>query len=221
MTYHHIESHRGIYYVAPARFEQQLAYLVAHDYHTVSMDTYANYLEKEEPLPSSPVVLTFDDGYADAYTTVYPLLKAHHMTGTFYIITGQVGRPGFLTWDEIKEMAANGMEIGAHTVTHPYLTKLSFIAALQEISGSRVTLENQLGIRITTFAYPYNDHNQMTNLLVRMAGFRTACIVDFHTGDNVRDYFTIPRYTVSSGESLNVFALVVNKHGFPSIPLRR
>src|SRR5258708_22232365 len=71
MTYHHIESHRGIYYVAPARFEQQLAYLVAHDYHTVSMDTYANYLEIEETFQSSPLIVSFYDAYADSYITRY------------------------------------------------------------------------------------------------------------------------------------------------------
>src|SRR5689334_2504048 len=110
LTYHHIASHKGAYYVAPVRFEQELAYLIANDYHTVSMDAYADYLESEGSLPGKPVVLTFDDGYSDAYTMVYPVLKARHMTATFFIITGEVGQPGFLTWDEIKEMAANGME---------------------------------------------------------------------------------------------------------------
>jgi peptidoglycan/xylan/chitin deacetylase (PgdA/CDA1 family) len=185
------------------------------------MKAYANFLENGVELPSKPIVLTFDDGDEDAYTTAYPLLMAHHLTGTFYIITGNVGKPGYVTWDQIKEMSDNGMEIGAHTITHPYLTHLHPVAAYWEILGSRLDLQYHLGIDITTFAYPDNDHNRVTSTLVRLAGFRTAVIVDFHTGDSVSDYFTIPRYTVASGESLDVFELVVNRRAFASIPVRR
>jgi peptidoglycan/xylan/chitin deacetylase (PgdA/CDA1 family) len=221
LVYHHIGSHRGIYYVSNTRFDQELSYLIESDYHAISMANYADFLEKGTALPDKPVILTFDDGYADAYTTVYPLLKAYHLTGTFYIITGKVGQPGYLTWDQIKEMAANGMEIGAHTITHPYLTKLHLLSAFWQIWGSRLDLERHLGKPVTTFAYPYNDHNRVTNLLARLAGYSTACIVDFHTGDSERDYFTMPRYSVTSGESINVFRLVVNRPGFPAIPKRR
>lgn len=221
LVYHHIDSHRGIYYVSSNRFEQELTYLVGNDYHAISMANYADFLEHGTALPNKPVVLTFDDGYADAYTNVYPLLKTYHLSGTFYIITGKVGQPGYLTWDQIKEMAANGMEIGAHTVTHPYLTKLPLLAAFWQIWGSRLDLQRHLGIPVTTFAYPYNDHNRATNFLAHLAGYSTACIVDFHTGDSERDYFTVPRYSVISGESINVFRLVVNRHSFPGIPKRR
>src|SRR6266700_988456 len=74
VTYHHVGLHKGIYYVAPIRFEQELAYLMVNDFHTISMNTYADYLEDEKPLPGKPAILTFDDGYDDAYTMVYPLL---------------------------------------------------------------------------------------------------------------------------------------------------
>lgn len=221
MVYHHVSTTHGRWDVSPIRFEQELAYLLANEYHTVSMAAYADYLEKGTPLPDKPIILTFDDGDEDAYTTAYPLLKARHLTGTFYIITGKVGQPGFLTWDQIKEMSDNGMEIGAHTITHPFLTHLHPMAAYAEILGSRLDLQQHLGIVVTTFAYPDNDHNRITNLLVRLAGFRTACIVDFHSGDSVNDYFTIPRYTVAAAESLDVFSLVVNRRAFPGIPVRR
>src|SRR5581483_6634890 len=77
MVYHHIGSRRGIFYVSSDRFEQELNYLVSNSYNTIPMTQYGDYLEKGTPLPNKSVVLTFDDGYEDAYTTAFPILKAH------------------------------------------------------------------------------------------------------------------------------------------------
>src|SRR5258706_14495245 len=115
--------------------------------------------EKGAPLPDKPIVLTFDDGYRDAYEIAFPLLKKYGLTGTFYVVPGFVGEPAYVTWGELKEMQQAGMEIGAHTMHHPFLTRLSSVNAFREIFMSRLLLASQLEVPITTFAYPYNDHN--------------------------------------------------------------
>jgi peptidoglycan/xylan/chitin deacetylase (PgdA/CDA1 family) len=209
MLYHHVSGQSGRWAISPQKLEEQLAYLAANGFHTVTMQAYLDAENRGTPLPDKPVVLTFDDGYRDAYENVFPLLKKYGMIGTFYVITGQVGNPGSLTWDQIVEMHRAGMEFGAHTVHHPFLTHLPPLNAFLEILQSRLDLEAHLGAPVTTFAYPYNDHNDRVAFLVRLAGFQGACIVSRYRGDAEGDLFKISRNTVLSGERLKTFALIV------------
>ncbi len=220
VVYHHIGVGKSRWYLSPANFEAQLAYLAENGYHTVTLAAYLDAESKGVPLPGKPVILTFDDGYRDAYEAAFPLLKKYGMIGTFFVVTGVVGDPAYLTWDQIETMHLAGMEFGAHTVHHPFLTRLSPLRAYWEIWKSRLDLEVHLNVRIDSFAYPYNDHNKAVIALVRLAGFRGACIVDAHRGDVISDPYQIPRITVLSGERLKTFALMVAWNSAPPDFLR-
>jgi peptidoglycan/xylan/chitin deacetylase (PgdA/CDA1 family) len=208
LVYHHVDNHAGRWYVPVKKFEEQLKWLSDNGYHTASMDDYITALQAGQQLPAKTIVLTFDDGYADAYTNVFPLLQEYGFTGTFFVVTGYVGTPNYLSWDEITEMQTAGMEIGAHTVHHPFLTKLSANKMIYEVQQSRIDLENHLAKGPTVFAYPYNDHNKAVIDVVRQSGFRGAVIVGPHRGDNLNDLFEIPRITILPGERLRIFELV-------------
>src|SRR5262249_10543109 len=151
LLFHHIDQQLGKWHVSPRRFEQDLAYLSKAGYHTISLDTYMDALQKGAALPDKPIILTFDDGYRDNYDNAFPLLKKYGMTGTFYIVTGRVGNKNFVTWDDLTAMHNAGMEIGAHTVDHPFLTRLPPLTAFGEIWLSKLALEVHLGIPIHTF----------------------------------------------------------------------
>lgn len=73
-------------------------------------------------LPAKPVILTFDDGYEDNYTEMLPILEEYGMKATVYVITNQIGQPGYLTWDQLRAMQVRGIEIGSHTANHDPLT---------------------------------------------------------------------------------------------------
>jgi hypothetical protein len=146
--------------VPPASFSQQLDYLAMHHYHTITFNQLFDALYYGGPLPSKPIILTFDDGDDDHYQYVYPILLAHHFSGMFYIITGQVGWYGRMTWSQIREMLSHGMQIGSHTVHHVDLSRLLYIseeAVQQELQHSQLTLEKELGSNIQQFCYPYGD----------------------------------------------------------------
>ncbi len=211
LLYHHVDHGRGEWHVTPAKFEQQLVYLSQNNYHTVSMVAYMDAINNSASLPSDPVVLTFDDSYSDHFDTIFPLLQKYGFTGTFFVITGRVGTPGYLTWDQIARMQAAGMEIGAHTVHHPFLSKLSPLHALVEIAGSRVDILTHLGKLPDFFAYPYNDRSALTENLARLVGFRAALAVSPHTKDVPGDPFTMPRSTITSGEGRRTFALILKR----------
>jgi peptidoglycan/xylan/chitin deacetylase (PgdA/CDA1 family) len=104
------------------------------------------------------VSLTFDDGIKDQFTNARPLLRAHGMHGTFYIISGQSNLSGYMSQADISALAADGDEIGGHTVDHPDLTTLSADDVKREICNDRVTLLNW-GFPVKNFAYPFGSAN--------------------------------------------------------------
>jgi len=220
LLYHHVDDQAGPWHVPKIDFAQQVAYLSESGFHSVSMADYTEAFQKSANLPEKSVILTFDDAYDDAYTNVFPLLKEYGLKGTFFIITGKVGQPGYLTWDQIGEMFQAGMEFGGHTVNHPFLTKLAEADAYLEMSQSRLDLQMHLGVPVVTFAYPYNDHDAVLLKIAALAGYKSACIADLHTGDPEPDIYAIPRITISAGESMSVFQLVTSR-GYRGLALAR
>jgi peptidoglycan/xylan/chitin deacetylase (PgdA/CDA1 family) len=121
------------------------------------------------------VVLTFDDGYEDFYTTVFPLLKKYQMKGTVYVIYDFINRPGFLKESEIKELIASGIvEIGSHTLDHKYLKTETLEEAKRQITDSKQKFEDAFGIKIRTFAYPFGAYNSEDADMVKDASYEAA-----------------------------------------------
>ena len=124
-------------------------------------------------LPVKTVVsITFDDGYADQ-VDAQAILRLHGMRGTFYIITGKVGQPGYMTWEQLGTLQAEGSEIGGHTITHPNLIQLQGDALRREICGGRDALLAH-GLAVTSFAYTYGTFNQTTEQVVAGCGFTSG-----------------------------------------------
>ncbi|HLI06251.1 MAG TPA: polysaccharide deacetylase family protein [Ktedonobacteraceae bacterium] len=146
--------------VTPAMFKQQLDYLQRQGYHTITFNQMFDALYFGAPLPTRPIILTLDDGYADVYHFALPLLQQHHFTATFYIISGKVGWQGYMDWGNLQDLLRKGMQIGSHTVHHVDVgaTYLDSPALAQvELQQSKATLEKQLGIVIQQFCYPSGE----------------------------------------------------------------
>lgn len=118
------------------------------------------------------VSLTFDDGTSDQ-TQAASILARHTMKGTFYIISGDVGAPGFLTRADLNNLTAAGNEIGAHTVTHPDLTTLPAGEVAQQVCNSRADLSSW-GFAVRSFAYPYAAYNATAEAAVKNCGFNSG-----------------------------------------------
>lgn len=123
--------------------------------------------------PQTVVSLTFDDGNADQATSV-PILDQAGMKGTFYITTGWIGTPGYLTLANLASMAADGQEIGGHTVNHPDLTALPTEEVTREVCDGRATLASWGFNAVTSFAYPFANVNAATEAVVKGCGFNSA-----------------------------------------------
>jgi peptidoglycan/xylan/chitin deacetylase (PgdA/CDA1 family) len=193
--------------VTPDDFHSQIAWLHEQGYIGVRMDGITRCLRGEAPCPAKAIALTFDDGYADAYTDVLPMLKRYGLVATFYIVTNFVGQPGYMTWEQVAELRDAGMEIGAHTVGHPDLTTLDWETAGFEIAQSKADLEQHLSINVTSFCYPTGLYNAGIEEQVRAAGYINATTTRWD--NDTSDIMALPRRRISGGTALDGFAWIV------------
>lgn len=179
--------------ITPAEFEAQLKLLQNQGYQGLTMSQVA-----EGRGGPKTVALTFDDGYEDFYTTAWPLLKQYGFTATTYIISGKIGGD-YMTWDQIRELNAAGIEIGAHTVNHIDLAKATPIVQQHEILDSKTTIENNIGVKVGAFCYPSGKYTALTEQIVAADGLKTATTTNpgiVHRGD---DPFALHRQRVNPG----------------------
>jgi peptidoglycan/xylan/chitin deacetylase (PgdA/CDA1 family) len=188
--------------VTPADFAHQMDWLAANGYHPVDFDDLRGYLLSGGGLPDRPVVLTFDDGYRDMYTAAYPVLRAHGFKAVAYVVSGFVNSPVSVTTEQVLEMDANGIQIGAHTVSHADLTRLSGANLWHEVYDSKAALEALLGHRVLDFCYPAGRFNDAVVRAVEAAGFATATTTQPGLLHSAADRFLWPRVRISGGEPL-------------------
>jgi len=121
------------------------------------------------------VALSFDDGHVSDYDIVLPLLQAHDATATFFITSNFVGREGYLSWAQVKRLHEAGMEIGSHSLSHPYSTTISQEELMIEMQQSKFQIEQKIGAEVRSFAYPYGDYSQRTHQTAIAAGYKYIC----------------------------------------------
>jgi peptidoglycan/xylan/chitin deacetylase (PgdA/CDA1 family) len=191
--------------VTPADFGRQMDWLAANRYHPVDLGDLRAYLLDRAALPERPVVLTFDDGYRDMYTAAYPILRSHGFKAVSYVVSGFVDRPSSVTAAQVLEMDANGIEIGAHSVSHADLSRLSGANLQREVQDSRASLESLLGHPVLDFCYPYGRVNEAVARSVEAAGFLTATTTEPGAVHAAGDRFAWTRVRVGGGESLEQY----------------
>jgi peptidoglycan/xylan/chitin deacetylase (PgdA/CDA1 family) len=202
--------------VTPLDFESQIRFLASRGFTSVTMAELRQHLRNGKALPRKPVAITFDDGYDDAYTAALPVLQKYHMTATFYVITGFVDRPRYLTWDEVLALDRAGMEIASHTVSHPSLPSLAFEAKSFQLMTSEQTLESRLGHPVLDFCYPGGQLDVPTEQAVIRTGYLSATTTAFGYAALGDDPFRLPRVRVSGGEGLAQFANLLGERVSPA-----
>jgi peptidoglycan/xylan/chitin deacetylase (PgdA/CDA1 family) len=192
--------------VTPADFAAQMDWLARSGFHTITTEDLHSYLTGARGLPSKPVILTFDDGYADFYTTALPLLRSHGFNADTYVVSGFVGKPGYMTSAQIREADRSGIEIGAHTVNHADLVRTSISGVRAEVGDSKRFLEALLGHPVVSFCYPSGKFSAAVASEVAAAGFHTATTTRFGYTHSLADQLVWTRVRVSGGERLDLFA---------------
>ena len=170
--------------VTVEEFRYQLDWLKAHGWRTLSTEEFLSYLERGEPFPKKTVLITFDDAYGGNIKYAAPELEARGMSAVFFVIVDSIGKTLSRDYyhaseDQLKELSSNPkFALESHTLSHPFLTKISSEELTSEIKNSKARLEELSGRPIKLFSYPYGDYNQTVIDGVIDAGYGAAFIVD-------------------------------------------
>lgn len=182
LLYHHIEpidqaNKKGYGWmdVDPVVFEQQISYLNAQGYKTISIEELAQALISHQDLPVKTVALTVDDGYQDIYDFAFPIIQKYHVTLNLMIPTGLINNQGYLSWGQLKQMTGSGLVTAYdHTWSHASLGNASKDKIEYEIAISKKQLEDQLGKEVKIFAYPYGSESNSIREVLQSNGFSAA-----------------------------------------------
>ena len=206
LMYHSISERKDYFStVSPEAFSRHLAYIAGKKYPAIPLVELVRRLRAGEALAGS-IAFTFDDGYHDNYTTVFPLLKQYNFPATIFVTTNLIGTPGYCSAIELREMYDSGLvAIEPHTLSHPKLAKLSRAEADGEIRESRRVLEEVLGTTPTLFAYPYGSFTEETVATTHDIGFAGAVTVEEGTVSPATDVFRLPRNSVDSSTTFSQF----------------
>ncbi len=198
--------------VNPQMFRSHIRYLHENGFHTISFDDLHFALMYGLPLPANPVILTFDDGYIDHYSVVFPILQEFGFTGTFFIITAFVDNntPNYMNWSQVIEMSNANMDIETHTKNHPDLTNRSYDFIVYEILGSIESIESHTNTQPNIFSYPAGRYDE--SLLGIMQTFPIYRAVTtqaglYHTTDN---YFELPRVRITNETTVRGLAFLLS-----------
>ncbi len=184
--------------VTPALFESHLQYLVDAGYHVITLDDLLYALTEGRPLPSKPVILTFDDGYEDNYQNAFPLLQKYGMIGHFFIISDFVNadRAGYMTWNQVEEMAAAGQRFGSHSRDHPNLRGKPVDYLVWQALGGLEAIQAHLGYHPRWVSYPSGGYDEQVEAVYKSANYWGGLSSDQGATHSLKDIFHLRRVRV-------------------------
>ena len=224
LTYHSIDESGSVISTKSDIFRKQIKFLSEAGYKTISLETLGKHLRGQIDLPPKTIVLTFDDGFQNFYTTAFPILSEYNFTATVFLITDYCGtfndwsgnlpgleRSNLMNWDEIRELSNAGIEFGAHSLSHADLTRISTKAACHEIIGSKTAVEERLGKVVTAFAYPYGSYNT-TIKRITQEYFTIACTTNLGKVEANDDMYALKRLDTYYLSNERIFRQVLSEN---------
>jgi len=220
LTYHNFnKDESSSYNINIVEFEKQMDYLAAHNYSVISLSELIKGLRGGQ-LPLKPIVITIDDGFKSTYTLAYPVLKKYNFPATLFLYTDFIEKNSYsLTWEEIREMMKNNIEIGSHTLSHCNLLRYKenedydkyFSRIKKEIFLSKEILESKIGEKVKFFAYPYGVYSPLIKNLVIQAGYEGILNANSMNNNLNADPFSLNRQIIFGQSSLNSFIQILNQ----------
>jgi peptidoglycan/xylan/chitin deacetylase (PgdA/CDA1 family) len=197
----------------PKRFGAQLAALKADGWRTITSGELAAAMEAGFPVPSKTFIITVDDGHDDGYTHAFPILRRYGFVATFFVITSRLDRSGWLTWAELSQMQAAGMEIGNHTLSHVNEAGYSRVETDAQVTGAQAAISTHLGVAPVSFAYPYGRTPANLITSVESSGIKVAYTTARGAIETHRTAYLLPRLRVSATTGGSGILWLVRRYG--------
>jgi len=195
-------------------FEKQMCFLHENGYRVISLDQLFGFLDFKDQIPNKSVVITIDDGWRSTYDIAYPILKRYNYPATLFVYTNLItGSSITLSWDLVKRMYANGIDMQCHTKTHRSLHwkreeesfRQYFDAVQTELNESTRVLKKQLNKGVRYLAYPYGDTSHLVIEVLKKRGFRAAFTVKRGTNPFFGNRYRLFRSMVYGSYTLKDF----------------
>ncbi len=214
------------------KFEQQLLYLSSHNYTAITPDMLYEHYKNNAPLPPKPVLLTFDDGYADNYSEALPLLKKYHMTAVVFPIANWIGKPNHwehfgkketmtMTLPQLQDWLKQGMDIQPHTHNHPFLANCDDNKLHDELAISKQQLTKLLDKPMNYICYPYGNFNQKVMRSAKDVGYKMAFAIFESVPLWHINLFALPRIPIPSHQKMWEFKLKVSSINVLFVAMRK
>ena len=187
LSYHHFaEKSTDRMIVSQESFDAQMRLLKEKGYRVITLDQLFDFMDFTGDVPEKSVVITIDDGWRSTYDIAFPILKKYGFTATLFLYTQLItGGSKTLSWDQVREMADQGLDIQGHTISHRNLGQQNsgesleayYIALERELAEPARIIEQKIGRKIRYLAYPYGDTNSLVIALIKKLGYRGAFTV--------------------------------------------
>ena len=202
-------------WVAPKTFARQMNFLASRGYHVISLQQAWDYWHGAS-LPSRPIVISFDDGFAGHYWAARPILARHGWAGTLNLIRTHVNQGSWsLSTKKIRGLIASDWEIDSHTLTHPALTSLSQSRLWIEVAGSRAWLRSSFAVPARFFCYPAGIYDSRVIAAVHAAGYLAATTTELGRATPLTPY-SLDRVRVNHGDGIWGLAAHLHALGLPT-----
>ena len=198
--------------------DAHIAELITGGYSVLPMPEIVARVASGEMLPDRTVGITIDDAYRSVFFVAWPRFRAADLPFTVFISTTPLdqGLSNYMSWDQVRVLAASGVTIGHHTATHLHMAAATFDRNRREIEGAFQRYEKELNLRPTLFAYPYGETSKALSEFVESVGFKAA--FGQHSGviGSIGDMFYLPRFAMNEKYgSIERFRLAVNALPLP------
>ena len=200
--------------VREADFEAQMRFLRENGYRVIPLDDLFEFLRFRRQIPARSVVITFDDGWRSVYDIAWPILKKYGYPATLFVYTDLiVGSRETLSWEQVRELSRDGLDIQCHSKTHRYLGRKErkesfrdyFEAVRKEIVESSRILRKHTGREVKYLAYPYGDTNAFVVAMLRREGYRLAFTVERESSPFFSNDFRVSREMIYGSFNLEDF----------------
>jgi peptidoglycan/xylan/chitin deacetylase (PgdA/CDA1 family) len=181
------------------QFDAHLREIEAGGYTVLPIPEIVRRLKAGEPMPERTLGITISDAFLSAYREAWPRLEAAGLPFTLFVATDRVsqGAPGFMSWDQIRELHEAGVTIGNLTASQPHMVEAGHARNASDLQRASARFEAELGAQPTLFAYPYGEFSRAVRDQVAAAGFDAALAQTSGVAHAGQDLYALPRFTMT------------------------
>lgn len=196
-----------------SQFAEQIRYLYKNNFYSLSLEEILEYNNGKNTTihNKKAVVITFDDGHSGNYKYAFPILKKYGFSAIFFVATNWIDKKNMVSWNQLKEMVDEGMDVQSHTVSHVPLSTVSDVQIKNELLESKRIIEKNLEVKVEFLGLPHGDFDSRVILIAKQIGYKNVFTSQPEYFQENKDSFLIGRIEIRKKYDINYFISIVEK----------